>query len=472
MHHQPVSFPQWKVELSRAPLDSDQREAFRKEILSYLHHCKLLHSPASGESMKLYLVEREKRSSGPAREALRWFYRGGMRGQSRPDTTVSKSHATGLVKITPSAALGSTRDEAGTSSDKPAPPAMGAKPPNRRSDHPRAAADDIGETSWERELIKASRERGFLWRTEQTYREWAVRFAAFLSPVVPEAAGGKEVAAFLTSLTVNQRASRSTQKQALNALVFLMEHALHRELGKMEFRRAQRREKIPTVLSQEECRQLFSSMTGTSRLMAELMYGGGLRLLELIRLRVHHLDLARSRIQVFAGKGDKDRVTLLAEGLKPALEQHLQRLRLLHTEDRTNNLPGVWLPEGLAKKYSRAGEKWEWQWVFPSRKAARDPVSGLVRRHHVTDSTFQIEIKRAAHLAQLSKRVTPHVLRHCFATHLLEHGTDIRTVQDLMGHSDIRTTQIYLHVMRKPGLGVKSPLDKLGAGPLDGLGNG
>jgi site-specific recombinase XerD len=184
--------------------------------------------------------------------------------------------------------------------------------------------------------------------------------------------------------------------------------------------------------------------------------------MELLRLRIHHLDLARGRIQVYAGKGDKDRITLMPEGLKPGLESHLQRLRLLHEEDRTNQLPGVWLPEGLARKYRHAGEQWEWQWVFPSRKAALDPVSGLVRRHHVTDSTFQSDIKRAAHLARIDKRVTPHVLRHCFATHLLENGTDIRTVQELMGHSDIRTTQIYLHCMKKPGLGVKSPFDQLG----------
>ena len=204
--------------------------------------------------------------------------------------------------------------------------------------------------------------------------------------------------------------------------------------------------------------------------MAEVMYGGGLRLMELLRLRVHLLDLARGRIQIYAGKGDKDRVTLLPEKLRPGIEQHLQRLRLLHVEDRANDLPGVWLPEGLAKRYSRAGEKWEWQWVFPSRKAARDPVSGIVRRHHVTDSTFQTDVRRATTLAGISKGVTPHVFRHCFATHLLESGVDIRTVRDLMGHADIRTTQIYLHVMQKPGLGVKSPFDRLGTDPLDRLG--
>ncbi len=300
-----------------------------------------------------------------------------------------------------------------------------------------------------------------MWRTEETYREWAVRFAEFLTPRTPYVAEGKDVADFLSSLAVSQRASQSTQKQALNALVFFMQEGLHRELGEFEFQRAQRGQKIPTVLSQEECVQLFAGLAGTPRLMAEVMYGGGLRLMELLRLRIHHLDLARGRIQVFAGKGDKDRITMLPDRLKPELERHLERLRLLHQEDRTNKLPGVWLPEGLASKYRNAGVQWTWQWVFPARHPALDPVSGIVRRHHVTDSTFQNDVRRAANLARFDKRVTPHVLRHSFATHLLENGTDIRTVQELMGHSDIRTTQIYLHCMKKPGLGVRSPFDIL-----------
>ena len=195
------------------------------------------------------------------------------------------------------------------------------------------------------------------------------------------------------------------------------------------------------------------------------MYGGGLRLMELLRLRIHHLDLARGRIQVYAGKGDKDRITLLPERLKPELERHLERLRLLHQEDRANKLSGVWLPEGLVRKHPQAGVQWTWQWVFPARQPALDPVSGIVRRHHVTDSTFQNDVRQAANLARFDKRVTPHVLRHSFATHLLENGTDIRTVQELMGHSDIRTTQIYLHVMKKPGLGVRSPFDQLQPSP-------
>jgi integron integrase len=213
-------------------------------------------------------------------------------------------------------------------------------------------------------------------------------------------------------------------------------------------------------LSREECKRLFDQLTGTTRLMAELAYGAGLRLLELLRLRVHHLDLARQQLQVYDGKGAKHRLTVLPAVLMPALAAHLERLRVLYAEDRAAGLPGVWLPEGLARKYAKAGETWEWQWLFPSRETAVDPVSQVRRRHHVTDSAFQRAIKSAARAAKIDKRVTPHVLRHSFATHLLEAGTDIRTVQDLLGHESVETTQIYTHVMIKPGLGVRSPLDR------------
>lgn len=193
--------------------------------------------------------------------------------------------------------------------------------------------------------------------------------------------------------------------------------------------------------------------------MAELAYGAGLRLMELLRLRVHHLDLERGQVRVLGGKGDKDRATVLPVRLEPALRGHLERLHGLWKTDRGNRAPGVWLPEGLARKYPRAGESWEWQWVFPSRELSTDRGSGIRRRHHVSDNAFQQAVKKAGQRAGLNKRVTPHVFRHSFATHLLEGGTDIRTVQELMGHADVRTTQIYLHVMRKPGLGVRSPLD-------------
>jgi len=217
--------------------------------------------------------------------------------------------------------------------------------------------------------------------------------------------------------------------------------------------------RVPAVLSREECLRLFNALEGTTRLMAELMYGSGLRLLELLRLRIKDLDLDRRQLIVRAGKGGKDRLTLLPESLVERLRNHREAVRKQFEEDRRGGLPGVWLPEGLERKYPKAGQSWEWHWLFPSRQLMNDPRSGLQRRHHILDATVQHAIRQAARAARLDKRVTPHTLRHSFATHLLESGTDIRVVQDLLGHADVSTTQIYLHVMRKPGLGVKSPLD-------------
>ncbi|MDI1320493.1 MAG: integron integrase [bacterium] len=403
--------------------------AFEREIISFLRFCKARHAPVTAGLAREYLPGRERQTTGPAREALRWFYREGQRA--------------GRVGPARLAGNPAPRDERKT----------------WRPMEPPLAAGDLGAEPWERALIKASRERHFLWRTEQTYREWSVRFARFLAPRSPDAASGDDVAAFLSEMAVQGRASPSAQKQALNALVFLMQEALHRDLGQMEFTRPAARRRVPTVLSQGECKALFAQLEGTPRLMVELAYGAGLRLMELLRLRVHHLDLDRLRLQVLGGKGDKDRVTVLPEKLVPALRERLARLREQWTMDRAAKVPGVWLPEGLARKYPKAGRSWEWQWLFPARELSRDPASGVTRRHHLSDTSFQRTVKGAAAQAGLNKRVTPHTFRHSFATHLLEGGTDIRTVQELMGHASVETTQIYLHVMQKPGLGVRSPLD-------------
>ena len=191
------------------------------------------------------------------------------------------------------------------------------------------------------------------------------------------------------------------------------------------------------------------------------MYGSGVRLMELLRLRVKDVDVERRQLMVRAGKGGQDRVTLVPEALVERLLAHRERLRRLHAQDQQADAPGVWLPEGLERKFPRAGQAWEWQWFFPSRQQMKDPRTGLLRRHHVLDASFQNAIRLGARRARLDKRVTPHVLRHSFATNLLESGTDIRTVQELLGHKDVTTTQIYTHVMQKPGLGVKSPLDRM-----------
>ncbi len=382
---------------------------------------------------KRYLQSLTGSAADEARVALRWFV---MTGRREGDA-------------------GATGDRGGRAKWRPE--SSNLIPPPQ-------AAEDTGGPEWEQKLIQAIRIRGFLWRTEQTYREWAARFVQFIQPKSPMVAGDEELSAYLSWLATSKRSSPSTQKQALNALVFFLQEALRITVGELDFHRSMPKKRVPMVLSPSECKRLFAQMQGTPRLMAELMYGSGLRLMELLRLRVHHLDLERAQLKIFGGKGDKDRMTLLPESLHPALREHLGRLRSLHDKDREAGLPGVWLPEGLARKYQRAGEKWEWQWVFPSRELSKDPSSGIVRRHHVLDGTFQNMIRAAASAAGIPKRVTPHVLRHSFATHLLESGTDIRTVQDLLGHSSVETTQIYLHVMKKPGLGVRSPLDGLPTG--------
>lgn len=327
---------------------------------------------------------------------------------------------------------------------------------------PTVAEKDLGETAWEQRLIRELRTRHYQWRTEQTYRMWASRFARWLEVrgQTVETAGEEQVRDFLSDLATRQRGSASTQKQALNALVFLLREAMAKPLADFSnFTRARPHLNIPVVLTREECQRLFAALEGTMQLMAELMYGSGLRLTELLGLRVKDVDLDRRQLIVRAGKGGKDRVTVLPELLVERLRAHREYLRKLHADDQRACVPGVWLPEGLERKYPKAGQSWEWQWFFPSRQLMNDPRLKLRRRFHVLDARFQNAIRFAARKAELNKRVTPHVLRHSFATHLLESGTDIRTLQELLGHKNVTTTQIYTHVMKKPGLGVRSPLD-------------
>jgi integron integrase len=431
---QGVWFPQWAEILAKSPLKELERRAYYRAIVEYLRFCKQSRQRATVASARLFMEQAEaRRRLGVSQLAawkagLNWFFK----------TAKSSPPHSGM-----------------TQTRRPVPPCAWAK-------EPPLAATDLGGPDWERKLIRELRTRHYEWRTEQAYRMWARRFAEWLERCgqnVP-GAGEIELRDFLSDLATHRRAAVATQRQALNAVVFLVREALGKPLADFgDFTKARAVERVPVVLSRQECQQLMAALEATPRLMAELMYGSGVRLMELLRLRVKDVDVERRQLVVRAGKGGKDRVTVLPEVLVERLLAHRERLQKLHTEDRQAEAPGVWLPEGLDRKYPQAGKAWEWQWFFPSRQQMKDPRTGLLRRHHVLDATFQHAIRQAAARAGLSKRVTPHVLRHSFATHLLESGTDIRTLQDLLGHKDVKTTQIYTHVMAKPGIGVKSPLD-------------
>lgn len=275
----------------------------------------------------------------------------------------------------------------------------------------------------------------------------------------PSEMGAAEVREYLAHLAVEARVSGSTQNQALNALVFLYGEVLNQPLGEIgEYARCQRPQRMPEVLSRMETERILAAVDPAYVLPLKLLYGSGMRVMELVRLRVKDLDLERRQITVRDGKGFKDRVTMVPESLRDALEKHLKGVRAQWERDVMANYAGVWLPDALARKYPNAPQEWPWQWVFPGWSRSRAP-DGREWRHHLLPENLQREMKCAGRKAQVNKRATPHTLRHSFATHLLESGTDIRTVQELLGHQDVATTQIYTHVMQKPGLGVRSPLD-------------
>ncbi|KKM73792.1 hypothetical protein LCGC14_1406920, partial [marine sediment metagenome] len=261
-------------------------------------------------------------------------------------------------------------------------------------------------------------------------------------------------------LTEEREVAASTQNQALNALVFLYEQVLKEPLGIIgEFTRAKRPKRLPVVLSREEVNRLLDALAGTHNLMAGLLYGGGLRLMECVRLRVKDVDFAQSQILIRSGKGQKDRITILPDRFQQPLKEHLALTRELYEKDIAEGLGGVYIWPSLARKYPNVGKEWIWQYVFPSNKLSVDPRSREVRRHHIHENGLHRAIKTAAVKVGLTKQMSSHVLRHSFATHLLENSYDIRTVQELLGHADVSTTMIYTHVLNKPGLAVKSPVD-------------
>ena len=305
------------------------------------------------------------------------------------------------------------------------------------------------------------RRLGLAIRTEEAYVGWIRRFILANNKRHPQVMGAFEVEAFLTCLAVHGKVAASTQNQALAALLFLYREVLNIELPWMEnIRRAKRPERVPTVLSREEAHALLGDMTGVSWLMASLLYGSGLRLMECLRLRVQDIDFARHEILIRHGKGGKDRHTMLPNGLVAALRAQLVEAQRVHERDLELGFGSVWLPDALTRKYPNASREWIWQYVFPASVRSVDPRTDVVRRHHLDETVLQRAVKRAAQRARMTKHVTCHTLRHSFATHLLEGGYDIRTIQELLGHSDVSTTMIYTHVLNKGGKAVLSPLDR------------
>lgn len=304
------------------------------------------------------------------------------------------------------------------------------------------------------------RVRHYSLRTEQAYVDWVRRFVLFHNKRHPKEMGTSELHDFLSHLAVERNVSASTQNQAKSALLFLYREVLKIELPWLdEVISAKSAKRLPVVLTQFEVRNLLNAMSGTMGLMASLLYGTGMRLMEGLRLRVKDVEFSRREIIVREGKGNKDRVTVLPENLILPLQTHLAKVKALHERDLEAGYGEVYLPNALAVKYPNAPKAWAWQFVFPSSVRSVDPRSGIERRHHVYETSVQRAVREAAKLANIHKPVTPHVLRHSFATHLLQAGYDIRTVQELLGHKDVATTMIYTHVLNKGGRGVKSPLD-------------
>ena len=435
-----VHFPRWAEVLETADLPDSERHSFRVTLRWYLSWCRGRSEGCTVDSAREFVewARVEKNASEWMverwREAIRWFFRTGRQqtvGTGRRD-------APGDFSSPPNSGMDSAENDTDAERLEP-------------------ANED------ERKILDVMRRRGMALKTERTYVRWFRDFSRWSG-----IGGGLEtrpetIREYLSHLAMDRQVASSTQKQALNALVFVTQSVFSLDLGDIsDFCRAKNRKKIPVVMSKDETRAFFAELSGDHLLMGKLQYSAGLRVSELLRLRVQDLDLERNQLVVRCGKGGKDRVAPLSDRLITDVCAHLKGVRDIFGEDRKRTgLDGVYLPEALARRHSNAGKDWRWQWLWPSREISKDPRSGRRRRHHVLPQVYQAAVSRAGKRAGLNKRVTSHTLRHSFATHLLEDGVDIRTVQDLLGHKSVETTQVYLHVMWKPGAGVRSPLDTL-----------
>jgi integron integrase len=428
-----VNFPEWPSALeSDEALNEQQRAGYTITIRWFLGYLKRVGAGATVEQARAFMTEvvASKQPNewvrGQWESALNWFFWG--------------------------AKLASKKVEQEVAGVEEASAARGPKP--------QTAQLARSEPEWKLRFIKGVRIRHFAYGTEKAYLNWLVRFARFSGTHDLEPLPERALTDFLDHLAVKEKVSAGTQRQALNALVFLFRDVFKRELGDFgDYRRGGSHRNMPTVLTLNEVERLLAKLSALDGLMARLHYGAGLRVSELVRLRIKDVDFERGQVIVRDGKGNKDRVTLLPASLVVELKRHREAVRKVYEADRKEGVAGVYLPEALARKYKLAGERWEWFWFWPAAGLAEDPrARGTIRRHHILAKSYQQAVTKAAREAGFDKRVTSHALRHSFATHLMESGTDLCRVQELLGHSNLETTRIYLHVMSSD---MKSPADQL-----------
>ena len=310
------------------------------------------------------------------------------------------------------------------------------------------------------QVSDAIRVKHYSLRTEKTYKDWIKRYILFHNKRHPKDMGVDEILTFITYIATQRTLSAASQNQALSAVMFLYRHVLQKEIDlPSDLFRAEKSKTLPVVLTHKEALAVIGKMTGVSQLMVKILYGSGLRLMECLRLRVKDIDFGNHQIIVRDGKGEEDRITPLPDSIIPDLQLHLQTVQLIHQKDLKDGFGEIYLPYALARKYRAAPKEWIWQYLFPASARSVDPVSKKTMRHHADPSVLQKAVRNAAKLAKIDKPVSPHTFRHSFATHLLQNGYDIRTVQELLGHKDVKITMIYTHVLQRGGLAVKSPLD-------------
>ncbi len=409
------------------------------------------------EALEILFVETIQASWAGSVDWKYWYSRDAALRSPDPDPRKSRSRES---PDPASPVLTEPQDSASPSSNSREPTAPPPVRRSRRSPHLQLLRETHARLL--RKLTGEIRRRGYSLRTETAYEDWVLRFLHFNQPHAAETLGAADIVRYLEYLAVERNVAASTQNQALNALVFLYGEILGVPLDRFaNFTRAKRTRRLPVVLTQTEVRDLLGAIDGVCALMAQLMYGTGMRLMECVRLRVKDIDFAYSQIIVRDAKGAKDRVVPLPDALVPALTDHLARVKRQHNEDLANGFGNVFLPTALARKFPNAPREWRWQYAFPSERLSVDPRSHETRRHHLHENTLQKAIRRGSIAADITKKVSSHTLRHSFATHLIEAGYDIRTVQELLGHADVSTTMIYTHVLNRGGRAVRSPLDAL-----------